>query len=231
MPNQLIGAAFLVGLLGGVHCIGMCGGIASALTGAGGAGFSRWKLRTGYNLGRIASYAIAGGVAGTVGGVSLLLARALPVQMAALVLANLLLVALGLYLAGISNLVTRLEAPGRQIWRHLQPFTKRFVPADRWHRALALGALWGWLPCGLVYSLLATAMLAGSAMGGALVMLAFGLGTLPNLLLAGVALDRLRGRPGVRVAAGGLVAGFGILGLVHAASLPEAIRRGVLCLV
>jgi len=231
VPVELAGAAFVVGLLGGVHCIGMCGGIVSALVGAGGEGFPRWKLRLGYNIGRIASYAMAGAVAGTVGGASLLLARALPVQMVALVLANLLLVGLGLYLAGFSNLVARLEGPGRQIWRHIQPMTRRLLPADNWWRSLALGGLWGWLPCGLVYSILATALLAGSAAGGAAVMLAFGLGTLPNLLMAGAAFDRLRSRVGIRVVAGGLVAGFGLLGLLRATALPDAIRRGVLCLV
>jgi sulfite exporter TauE/SafE len=231
VPLELAGAALLVGLLGGVHCVGMCGGIVSALVGAGGGGFPRWKLRLGYNVGRIASYAVAGAVAGTVGGASLLLARALPVQIIALVLANVLLIALGLYLAGFSGLVTRLEGPGRRIWRLVEPFTRRLLPADRWCRALALGGLWGWLPCGLVYSILATAMLAGSAPGGAIVMLAFGLGTLPNLLMAGAILDRLRGRIGVRVVAGGLVAGFGLLGLVRATELPDAIRRGVLCLI
>jgi uncharacterized protein len=231
VPVELAGAAFLVGLLGGVHCVGMCGGIVSALVGAGGEGFPRWKLRLGYNFGRIASYATAGAVAGTVGGASLLLARALPVQMVALVIANVLLIGLGLYLAGFSNLVARLEGPGRWIWRHVQPFTRRLLPADTWWRALALGGLWGWLPCGLVYSILATALLAGSAPGGAAVMIAFGLGTLPNLLMAGAALDRLRSRIGVRVVAGGLVAGFGLLGLLRATALPDAIRRGVLCLV
>jgi len=209
----------------------MCGGIVSALGGAGGEGFPRWKLRLGYNLGRITSYAMAGAVTGAVGGASLLLARALPVQIAALVLANLLLIALGLYLAGFSNLVARLEGPGRQIWRHVQPVTQRLLPADTWWRALALGGLWGWLPCGLVYTILATATLAGSARGGAAVMIAFGLGTLPNLLMAGAALDRLRNRPGIRVVAGGLVTGFGLLGLLRATTLPEAIWRGVLCLV
>jgi uncharacterized protein len=231
VPVELAGAAFLVGILGGVHCVGMCGGIVSALVGAGGAEFPRWKLRLGYNFGRIASYAMAGAVAGTVGGASLLLARALPVQMVALVIANVLLIGLGLYLAGFSNLVGRLEGPGRWIWRHVQPFTRRLLPADTWWRALALGGLWGWLPCGLVYSILATALLAGSAPGGAAVMIAFGLGTLPNLLMAGAALDRLRSRIGIRVVAGGLVAGFGLLGLLRATALPDAIRRGVLCLV
>ncbi len=231
MPVELAGAAFLMGLLGGVHCVGMCGGIVSALVGAGGEGFPRWKLRLGYNLGRIASYATAGAVAGTVGGASLLLARALPVQMVALVIANVLLIGLGLYLAGFSNLVVRLEGPGRWIWRYVQPLTRRLLPADTWWRALALGGLWGWLPCGLVYSILATALLASSAPGGAAVMIAFGLGTLPNLLMAGAALDRLRSRIGIRVVAGGLVAGFGLLGLLRATALPDAIRRGVLCLV
>jgi uncharacterized protein len=101
-------------------------------------------------------------------------------------------------------------------------------------KALAVGALWGWLPCGLVYSLLATALLAGSAAGGAVVMLAFGLGTLPNLMAAGMASNRVQAvfrERAVRQLAGGVVASFGLVGLARAASLGEHIRQGLLCLV
>jgi hypothetical protein len=229
---QLAAAAFAVGLLGGVHCLGMCGGIATALSSASSGAMPAWQLRLGYNLGRISSYAVAGAIAGSIGGAGMLIAHALPVQMAAYILANVMLIGLGLYLAGLSAAVSRLESAGQWIWRRLQPLMRHLLPADRWSRALALGALWGWLPCGLVYSVLTTAMLAGNPGGGAIIMAAFGLGTLPNLLAAGTALgwlQRLRNHRSFRITAGGLVAGLGVVGLVRAAILPDAIRQGVLC--
>lgn len=237
-PMEVLGAlaagAFLVGLLGGVHCIGMCGGIALSLSGSSDARLPAWQVHAGYNLGRIASYALAGAVAGAVGGGGLLLRGLLPVQLGFYLLANVLLVGLGLYLGGWSRLVSRLEIPGRWLWRLVQPRIAPLLPVNSVPKALAVGALWGWLPCGLVYSLLATALLAGSAAGGAVVMLAFGLGTLPNLMAAGMAAGRLQSvfrRPFVRQLAGGVVASFGVIGLVRAANLGDHIRRGLLCLV
>ena len=118
------------------------------------------------------------------------------------------------------------------LWRRLQPLTRRFLPADTLPRALGLGLLWGWLPCGLVYGILATALLSGDALDGAAIMAAFGLGTIPNLLLAGFAMRRigarLQARP-VRLAAGTLVLGFGVYGLAHAATLSDQIRGGLIC--
>jgi len=230
----LASGAFLVGLLGGVHCIGMCGGIALSLSGASAGRLPAWQVHGGYNLGRVTSYAMAGAVAGAVGGSGLLLRSVLPVQLIFYVLANVLLVALGLYLGGWSRLVSRLEVPGRWLWRRVQPRIAPLLPVDSVPKALAVGALWGWLPCGLVYSLLATALLAGSAAGGAVVMLAFGLGTLPNLMAAGVASNRVQAvfrEQAVRQLAGGLVASFGLVGLARAANLGEHIRQGLLCLV
>ena len=86
-------------------------------------------------------------------------------------------------------------------------------------QAFPLGLLWGWLPCGLVYSALVTALASGSAASGALMMLAFGLGTLPNLLLAGLLAARLKAyaaKPAVRLIAGLVVLGFGLRGLFMA---------------
>ncbi len=101
-------------------------------------------------------------------------------------------------------------------------------------RAFAVGTLWGWLPCGLTYSVLTIALVSGGAADGATLMLAFGMGTLPNLLLAGMLLRRARswiqGRV-VRCVSGGLVLGFGIAGLANAAQLGNQIRRGALCLI
>jgi hypothetical protein len=224
-------AVFLTGLLGGVHCVGMCGGIVAALSGQARA--ARLPLHVSYNLGRIASYALAGALAGAVGSAGLLLDHVLPVQLTLYVAANLMLIALGLYLAGASRVVALVERAGLVLWRHLQPLTKGLLPADTLPRALALGLLWGWIPCGLVYGILVTAVLSGDALTGAAVMAAFGAGTLPNLLLAGLAWRKLRGvsqaRP-VRLASGALVLGFGLYGLAHAANLSEHIRGGVLCL-
>jgi sulfite exporter TauE/SafE len=226
-------ALFLTGLLGGVHCMGMCGGIVAALSGGGTGKSARWDLHLGYNLGRIASYAVAGALAGALGSAGLLLDGVLPVQLVLYVAANIVLIGLGLYLAGISRVVASVERAGLVLWRRIQPLTRAVLPAETLPKALALGLLWGWIPCGLVYGILVTALLSGDPMTGAAVMAAFGAGTLPNLLVAGLAWRKLRGfrqaRP-VRLASGALVLGFGVYGLAHAATLSEHIRDGVLCL-
>jgi sulfite exporter TauE/SafE len=213
MPDSGFFALFLVGLLGGTHCVGMCGGIVGALSMGGPA---RLSLHLAYNLGRILSYATAGAIVGALGGLSLALSGQLPLRLALYVLANLMLIALGFYLMGVTRALAFTERIGQNLWQRIQPLTRRFVPARTPLQALPLGLLWGWLPCGLVYSALATALTSGSAVNGALLMLAFGLGTLPNLLLAGFLLARLQHlvqHRAVRLVAGLLVAGFGVWGL------------------
>ena len=160
MSVAIFTAVFLTGLLGGVHCAGMCGGIVAALSGQ--AGSRRLPLHLAYNGGRVASYAAAGALAGAAGGLGLLLDGVLPVQLALYVLANLMLIALGLYLAGVSSVVAGTERLGLALWRRIQPLTRGLLPADTLPRALGLGVLWGWLPCGLVYAVLATALLSGN---------------------------------------------------------------------
>lgn len=213
MPESSYLALLLIGLLGGTHCIGMCGGIVSALSmGVG----SRPALHLAYNAGRIISYMLAGAIAGALGEASLALADQLPVRIMLLVLANLMLVALGVYLMGVTRALAFSERFGQKLWRHVQPLTRRFLPARTVAQAFPLGLLWGWLPCGLVYSALVTAMTSGSALHGGGMMLAFGLGTLPNLLLAGLLAVRLKAyaaKPAVRIAAGLLVLAFGLRGL------------------
>jgi uncharacterized protein len=230
MSAAIFGAVFLTGLLGGVHCAGMCGGIIGALSGP--AGSRRLSHHLAYNLARVTSYAVAGALAGALGGVGLLLDGVLPVQIVLYALANMMLIAMGLYLTGFSNVATVMERAGLVLWRRLHPLTRHLLPADTLTRALGLGLLWGWLPCGLVYGILATALLSGNALDGAAVMAAFGLGTVPNLLLAGFAMRRftarLQIRP-VRIAAGSLVLGFGIYGLAHATMLSDQIRGGLIC--
>ena len=214
MPDSTFLALFLVGLLGGTHCVGMCGGIVGALSmGAPG----RWSMHLAYNVGRILSYGLAGAIAGAVGAASLGLDSQVPMRLALYLVANLMLIALGLYLLGVTQALAFTERAGQLLWQRLQPLTRRFLPARTVVQAFPLGMLWGWLPCGLVYSALATALSSGSAVRGGLCMLAFGLGTLPNLLLAGIVLARLNEfvrRPAVRVASGLLVLGFGLYGLL-----------------
>ena len=230
---MIVGTAVLTGFLGGVHCAGMCGGIVTALAGQSSGSVRPWLLHLAYNAGRIASYTLAGAVAGTVGSLGLMLDQWLPVQIVLYITANLLLIALGLYLAGLRSPITRLEQLGAGLWRRIAPLTRRFLPADSMPKALALGMLWGWLPCGLVYTALFTSLLSGSALKGAILMLAFGIGTLPNLMAAAVMLRRSRtvlaGRT-ARLCSGAIVAGFGVYGVAHAASLGSQIRGGLLCI-
>jgi sulfite exporter TauE/SafE len=245
--ETLAGSAFLVGLLGGVHCAAMCGGIVAALnlpsrraalSAAGGGTLAadmagQLPLHLAYSAGRIASYTAAGAIAGGVGGVAALAEAVIPVQIALAVVANALVVLLGVYLAGAGSGVVRLESVGGALWRRVAPIGRRFLPVDTPARAIGAGVVWGWLPCGLVYSVLALALVSGDAARGAMVMLAFGLGTAPNLLVAGLALERFRGliaRPRVRLAAGLTVAALGVWGAIRTPGLVERVREGIACL-
>jgi len=207
---QLI-SALILGLLGGGHCLGMCGGLMGALSLAIPAErrHQRLRLLVAYNAGRILSYTAAGLLLGLAGWA---LASG-PLATVLRSIAGLLLIAMGLYLAGWWSGLTRIEALGRGLWRHLQPITRRFMPITNVPRALLLGGLWGWLPCGLVYSTLLWAASQGDALRSAALMFAFGLGTLPVLLATGLAAERLVGllrKRGVRVAGGLLVMLFGL---------------------
>lgn len=213
MPEliPLLGSALVLGLLGGGHCLGMCGGLMGALTLAipPQQRNRRLRLLLAYNLGRILSYAAAGLLLG-LAGVAL---ASSPLAVGLRVVAALLLIAMGLYLAGWWSGLTRIEALGRGLWRHIQPLATRLLPVSSLPRALLLGALWGWLPCGLVYSTLLWAASQGDALHSGALMLAFGLGTWPVLLATGLAAERvgsvLRKR-GVRMAGGVLVILFGL---------------------
>jgi hypothetical protein len=216
MPDISLAALFLAGLLGGAHCVGMCGGIVAALSFQSGAR-QPYSHHLAYSAGRIASYSAAGALAGLLGSAAFLSDGLRPVQMGLYVLAQGVLILLGLYLAGLSRAITRLERLGGGLWRRLQPRLARYMPVDTPARALAAGALWGWLPCGLVYSALVTALGSGGPVQGALLLAVFGLGTLPNLLLLGWAAESLRDltrRPAFRRLAGLAVAGMGVWGLI-----------------
>lgn len=216
-------SAILIGIAGGVHCVGMCGGIATAFTATLQKKQSKSLYILAYNLGRILSYSAAGALTGYVGNIA-----TLPLNngIAYLTLiSGIMLVALALYLGQWWQGLRYLEQAGGFIWKRLQPLTKIFIPLKSPIHALGYGSLWGWLPCGLVYSVLIWAVASGGAQEGGLLMLSFALGTLPNLLLMGVfaaRLSRFVANPIVRNIAGSLVVLFGLL-MLYRAVLGEGI--------
>jgi hypothetical protein len=232
MSAAALTAVFLVGLLGGAHCLGMCGGIVTALTVQMPKHRPAWSLHLAYHAGRITTYALAGVLAGGLGAAALRLDGILPVQILLYVVAQLMLVALGLYLLGVPRYLDMFERAGRALWRRLQPAASALFPIRTARRGYAVGLLWGLLPCGLVYSVLVTALVTGSAANGALAMLAFGAGTLPSLLAAGTvfpALQRIRRTQTVRRAAGGVVIAFGLVGLAYAGDLERLAGNPYFC--
>ena len=200
----------IIGLVSSGHCIGMCGGIMGALTLAipAEAKKKRWIILIAYNVGRIGSYALMGLMAGffaqqfaALGGGEFLRA-----------LAGLLLIAMGLYLADWWRGLTYLEKLGRHLWAYLQPLGKSLMPVNNVPKAMGLGVVWGWLPCGLVYSALALAMSQPSPLIAASAMFAFGVGTLPSVLAAGVLaqqLAKILQKRGVRLGLATLVMLYG----------------------
>lgn len=217
MDYTILLTALMVGLLGGIHCLGMCGGVVGALTFGVDARIQTSRLRmflfqAAYNIGRITSYVLIGSLFGYLGYALGSLASVLPAQQLLQWLAGLFMIALGLYLAGWWNGVVVIERAGGAIWKRLQPHASKLSPVKTLGQAWWYGLIWGWLPCGLVYSMLIMAMSAGGALEGALVMLAFGLGTLPNLMLMGVFafyFTRLARTDWVRKAAGVSVMAMG----------------------
>jgi hypothetical protein len=211
-------SAFLVGLLGSTHCVGMCGGIVSALT----FGLrddlrrSAWTLGPyllAYNTGRISSYVVAGVIAGAVGAGAFGVLPSSAARWAVKLVTGCFMIALGLYLAGWWPGLQILEKWGGALWRRIEPLGRRLLPVDHPLKALAFGLVWGWLPCGMVYAVLAWALTSGSAMQGAMLMLAFGLGTLPMLLTIGAAAEWLKDfvrHSRVRQGAGLIVLLFGL---------------------
>ncbi len=216
-PLSLFFAAWLVGLTGGVHCFGMCGGIVGAVTLGlpampGSMLQGRLAYLLAYNGGRIASYVSAGMLAGGVGAWAAHLMAVHRAQLALQVLAGLFMVLLGLYIGGWWRVLGRLEEAGGRLWRRIEPLGRRWLPVRTPAQAFGVGLIWGWLPCGLVYSVLVWAIGSGGAVQGGVLLLSFGLGTLPVLLAMGTVAAALAGflrRPWVRYTAGALIAAFG----------------------
>lgn len=176
----MITMMFVAGLMGAGHCIGMCGGIVTAL----GAKSPSADTLLGYNIGRLLSYSLAGAIAGAF---SLIITDATDLPLAPILrsMAAVLLILMGLYIAGWWRVLVGLERAGNIIWQRIQPLAIRLGKPDHFTSAIGVGMLWGWLPCGLVYSALSQALASGSPARGAILMAAFGLGTLPAMLAGG----------------------------------------------
>lgn len=179
--------AFLLGLFSTVHCLAMCGSVIGALTLSLPADVRESQRKMlpyvfNYNMGRILSYTMAGAIVG-------LLSSPLAHFNGHVILRYLsvgVMIGMGLYLAGWFPKFAKMEGIGAPIWRWLQPIGQRFLPVKAFSQAFWLGMVWGWLPCGLVYAALAVAATVGEPVKAALVMLSFGLGTLPAVMSAGL---------------------------------------------
>lgn len=201
--------AFMLGLFGSSHCVVMCGGIAAAIGAR--AGERRLSAALLFNGGRILSYTLAGLLVGSLG----LWLQSLNDQLMLILrtLAAVMLVLMGLYVARWSALLTRFEQLGNHLWKRLQPATGKMMQSTRLRDQLLLGMLWGWLPCGLIYSTLSWVAANGQPALGAAAMFAFGLGTLPALLastMAGNLLTTLLANQHLRRLAGLLLIGYGV---------------------
>ncbi|WP_281545293.1 sulfite exporter TauE/SafE family protein [Grimontia sp. SpTr1] len=189
MPISDLIAAFTVGLLGAGHCLGMCGGVAAAVSMGTPQNQHKLPFLLFYNGGRLLSYgligAIAGGLVAGVVGVTQITQQLLWLRLAAAIM----MILLALYIGRFWNGLAYVEKVGQVLWKRLSPLSTKLLPLRSPMAALPFGMLWGWLPCGLVYSALSWAAVAGNALDGLLIMLAFGLGTLPAMILVGSAAE------------------------------------------
>jgi len=175
-------SAFAIGLLGAGHCLAMCGGISGMLLSAlpKNTQHNKWAFVLSYHFGRILSYSVLGAIVGFTGATT---AKNLGAPLVSLrLLSGLFLILLGLYLGQWLFLLTKIENAGKTIWKYISPLASKCMPVDTSLKALHLGIIWGWLPCGLIYSTLTWSIASGSALQGAFIMAAFGLGTLPAMI-------------------------------------------------
>jgi len=209
--------AFNLGLASQLHCVGMCGGVVAALAVAVPPAVRARRGRLlaialGYNGGRVASYSLAGAVAGLLGS-GVVAGSTAGLHGALRVLAGLVLVGSGLHLGGWLRWPAALEALGLRTWRHVQPWGRRLLPVDGPLRACAFGMLWGFMPCALVYSTLLFAATRADPLAGAAILAVFGLGTLPALVTSAWLANRAPAwctRPAVRYGAAALLIAAGL---------------------
>ena len=209
---------FLLGFFGGTHCVGMCGGLSSAFALQLPNNINRTILILLLNLGRLSSYMLIGIAVGVLSQLGMLLPHLRPIQLSLMFFANVLLFFTGCYLSGLVAWSARIEVIGKPIWQKINPLLNRLLPIKSFSACFIVGALWGWLPCGLVYNAAVYALSTGSAWRGGFYLLAFGLGTLPNLLAVGLFANQLRDllqKRIIRFIAGMMVSTWAIIQLIH----------------
>jgi sulfite exporter TauE/SafE len=245
-------AVFLFGLLGSTHCVGMCGGIVATLNrrprtiairieprGDDHAPSIRQPLdrtlsrQLAYNGGRLASYTMAGLIAGATGSAATLAEHLLPIQQIAFVAGTLVMMVIGLQMIGVAAISSALERAGQRVWPLVQPLARATLGLPGLRGAFAAGLAWGWVPCAMVYGVLALAIVSGNPLSGATIMLVFGLGTAPALIGLGWAsaqgarrFDTTR----LRRAIGMLIVGFALAGLARLDPIGRIHQFGEFCL-
>lgn len=212
-----LSAAFIAGVAGSAHCFAMCGGLAGAfgmrVRSSATAASNAFGNALPYHAGRLSGYAVAGAVSGLLGATLQAILDLARIGAWLRTASGVLLLLIALRMLSPWNPLRWLETWGAKFWRRLQPLTRKTTALSGNAQAIALGFLWGWLPCGLVYSMLLFAALSGRAVDGAAILLAFGLGTLPSMLtssvLASQAQHLLRSR-WPRFASGALLLALGV---------------------
>ena len=214
----VLGAAFVTGLLGSAHCFGMCAGISGLF--AVSANIQALKTQVpkaiAYNVGRVLTYAVLGVIVALLGkgAVDSIPALGPPVRLAS----GILIILVGLQVAFNWRILAPLETAGAKIWRRIAPAARGLVPVETLPQALGLGLIWGWLPCGLVYSVLLLAATTTDATAGALVMVSFGIGTMPAMVATGVSASKIaQFMSSKRMGAGLLIIVLGIATIAHPA--------------
>ena len=233
-------SAFIIGLLGSGHCIAMCGGITTMLTSALPSSnkyqeqqisvnnqsipikktnktINKTILVFCYNIGRIGSYTLIGAIVGFTGSIA---AKNIGMPLAGLrMFSAVFMIFLGLYLGQWLMWLNRIEALGKYLWQHISPLASKAIPVNSPIKALTLGAVWGWLPCGLVYSTLTWALASGNILTGASIMFFFGLGTLPALLTISMGFSSIKSnlaKPALRKTMALVLISFGIYSFIVA---------------
>lgn len=210
----LLSAALLAGLVGSAHCLGMCGGIAGLFAVNAEVASMRGSITTAivYNSGRVITYAILGTIVAALGSVVVKASPSLAIGIR--MLSGVIIILVGLKVAFDLRALNVIERIGGTVWARIAPAAKMLVPVTSLPRAFALGLIWGWLPCGLVYSVLMIAATSADPAGGAATMIAFGIGTMPAMILTGLGAARISNvmqRRGTRIGLGLLVVAMGLV--------------------
>jgi sulfite exporter TauE/SafE len=211
--------AFVMGLFSSMHCISMCGSIIGTLTLSLSQEIRNKKALLlpfvfNYNFGRITSYTLAGALAGVIQTIVTVQLGDINGHRLLQILSAVVMASAGLYIAGWFPRFAYIEKSGVHIWKKIEPIGRKLIPVKTRLHAYLFGMVWGWLPCGLVYTALALAATAGSISNSALTMLAFGLGTLPAVMGVGImtgVLTRLSKMRGFKQAIGLFMIGLALL--------------------